>query len=61
MENGGVNATSAASKRTKWHIPASEMSKRTVNPIRRIVDTMKIEPNPNYSPISLSIGKLVFY
>jgi len=40
----------------KWCVPASEMAKRTVNPIRRIVDYMKIEPNPNYKPISLSIG-----
>jgi len=45
-----------ASKRDNWCIPASAMSKRTVNPIRRIVDTMKVEPNPKYSVISLSIG-----
>lgn len=40
----------------KWEVAASDMAKRTVNPIRRIVDSMKIEPNPNFSPISLSIG-----
>lgn len=32
------------------------MAKRTVNPIRRIVDAMRIEPNPEYAVISLSIG-----
>lgn len=46
------------SRKRKWSVvQPSEMSKRTVNPIRRIVDNMKIEPNPKYSPISLSIGK----
>ncbi|XP_069758002.1 tyrosine aminotransferase isoform X2 [Narcine bancroftii] len=42
--------------RTKWNIRASEMSKRTFNPIRTIVDNMKIEPNPEKAMITLSIG-----
>ncbi|XP_078061046.1 tyrosine aminotransferase [Mustelus asterias] len=44
------------SKRTKWNVRASEMSKRTFNPIRAIVDNMRIEPNPDKAMISLSIG-----
>ncbi|XP_051884589.1 tyrosine aminotransferase [Pristis pectinata] len=44
------------SRRTKWNIRASEMSKRTFNPIRAIVDNMKIEPNPEKAMITLSIG-----
>ena len=40
----------------EWSIKSSDMAKRTVNPIRRIVDTMKTEPNANYDVISLSIG-----
>ncbi|GCC20459.1 hypothetical protein chiPu_0019019 [Chiloscyllium punctatum] len=44
------------SRRTKWNVHASEMSKRTFNPIRAIVDNMRIEPNPNKAMISLSIG-----
>lgn len=48
---------SECSRKRKWQVDPSEMAKRTVNPIRRIVDSMKFEPNPNFSPISLSIGK----
>ncbi|XP_066933991.1 tyrosine aminotransferase-like [Clytia hemisphaerica] len=44
------------SRKRKWVVQSSDMAKRTVNPIRRIVDNMKIEPNPNLSTISLSIG-----
>lgn len=40
----------------KWCIGASDMARRTINPIRRIIDTMKLEPNSTYSTISLSIG-----
>jgi len=43
-------------QRESWSISSSAMAKRTVNPIRRIVDAMKIEPNPDYKVISLSIG-----
>ena len=49
--------TSGCTRKRKWQVNPSEMAKRTVNPIRRIVDSMKVEPNPNFSPISLSIGK----
>ena len=35
-------------RRKIWQVKSSDMAKRTVNPIRRIVDTMKIEPNPDY-------------
>ena len=48
------------SRKRKWQVTASDMAKRTVNPIRRIVDALKFEPNPNFSPISLSIGKIFF-
>ena len=52
-QNGAQNNKS---QRESWSIPASAMAKRTVNPIRRIVDAMRIEPNPKYKVISLSIG-----
>ena len=45
-------------KKSKWVVPISEAAENTENPIRRIVDTMKIEPNPKYDFISVSIGKL---
>eukprot|EP00127_Corallochytrium_limacisporum_P003169 Clim_evm18s147 gene=Clim_evmTU18s147 len=37
-------------------IPVSEMAKRTVNPIRQIVDQMEIKPHPDKPMIALSIG-----
>lgn len=39
-----------------WKVPASKAAKRTLNPIRKIVDTMKLEPNPELPMIPLSIG-----
>ena len=47
----------SAPKRTKWSVCASDMSMRTHNPIRAIVDSMKLEPNPEKDVIALSIGK----
>ncbi|XP_036604820.1 tyrosine aminotransferase [Trichosurus vulpecula] len=43
-------------KKARWAVRASDMSKKTFNPIRAIVDSMKVEPNPNKTMISLSIG-----
>ncbi len=43
--------------RETWHVPASEMAKNTLNPIRKIVDEMKLTPNPEKEMIALSIGK----
>lgn len=42
--------------RESWDVPASEMAKNTCNPIRRIVDEMKLTPNPEKEMIALSIG-----
>ncbi|CAG2232828.1 TAT [Mytilus edulis] len=40
-----------------WHaVPMSEMARNTFNPIRSIVDGMKITPNPKKPMIALSIG-----
>ncbi|XP_042294363.1 tyrosine aminotransferase [Sceloporus undulatus] len=43
-------------RKPHWAVRASEMSKRTFNPIRAIVDSMKVEPHPQKPLISLSIG-----
>ncbi|ETE68168.1 Tyrosine aminotransferase [Ophiophagus hannah] len=43
-------------RKPHWAVRASEMSRRTFNPIRAIVDAMKVEPNPRKALISLSIG-----
>nr|XP_006816454.1 PREDICTED: tyrosine aminotransferase-like [Saccoglossus kowalevskii] len=44
------------SKRMKWEVPASTMARNTFNPIRDIVDGMKINPHPDKEMIALSIG-----
>lgn len=50
-------STAAKSGRSSWKVDSSIVSKRTVNPIRQIVDTMKIVPHPEKQMIALSIGK----
>ncbi|XP_054856341.1 tyrosine aminotransferase [Eublepharis macularius] len=54
----GKSPSSGTTKGRKphWAVRASEMSKRTFNPIRAIVDSMKVAPNPQKPLISLSIG-----
>ncbi|CAG8434523.1 5337_t:CDS:2 [Diversispora eburnea] len=42
--------------RTKWFVPGSIVSKRTVNPIREVVCNMKTVPNPDKEQISLALG-----
>ncbi|XP_071493551.1 tyrosine aminotransferase-like [Diadema antillarum] len=44
------------SKKARWVVSASDTSLRTINPIRGIVDGMKLEPNPEKDIIALSIG-----
>ncbi|KAI9291556.1 tyrosine aminotransferase [Neoconidiobolus thromboides FSU 785] len=39
-----------------WDIKITEVAKRTYNPIRQVVDGMKVAPNPEKKVISLSIG-----
>ncbi|XP_009685270.1 tyrosine aminotransferase isoform X1 [Struthio camelus] len=43
-------------RKPRWAVRASEMSKKTFNPVRAIVDSMKVEPNPRKAMISLSLG-----
>ena len=40
----------------EWQVRSSYMAKNTLNPIRKIVDGMKLTPNPEKPMISLSIG-----
>lgn len=55
-DNQIVGATVSKEKR-QWSVSASQFAKSTFNPIRSIVDSMKLEPNPNKHMIALSIGK----
>ncbi|ORX92331.1 tyrosine aminotransferase [Basidiobolus meristosporus CBS 931.73] len=40
----------------EWNIRASKASQRAVNPIRRIVDNLKVAPHPQKAVISLALG-----
>jgi tyrosine aminotransferase len=40
----------------KWDVKISEFARTTHNPIRAIVEGLKIEPNPDKQMIALSIG-----
>ena len=45
-------------KREAWgSVESSFMAKHTHNPIRKIVDGMKLVPNPSKEMIALSIGE----
>lgn len=47
----------AYSREQFWSIRASDFSLNTHNPIRAIVDGLKIEPNKEKAMIALSIGE----
>uniref|UniRef100_A0A8C9SMS9 Tyrosine aminotransferase n=1 Tax=Scleropages formosus TaxID=113540 RepID=A0A8C9SMS9_SCLFO len=51
-----MNGNGMKIHKKRWNIRASEMSKNTLNPIRAIVDGMKLSPNPDKAMIALSIG-----
>ncbi|XP_039707732.1 tyrosine aminotransferase isoform X1 [Pteropus medius] len=56
-----INGRSSVSEKVKgrkprWSVRPSDMANRTYNPIRAIVDSMKMEPNPDKTTIPLSIG-----
>ena len=43
-------------RREEWEVIVSPKAKATVNPIRSVVETLKLEPNPEKQMIPLSIG-----
>lgn len=47
--------------RDQWNVQASDIARRTHNPIRSIVECLVVEPNPAKSMISLSIGEVFLY
>jgi len=56
-DEGKKKALPKASTRVgKWNIKCSEFAMKTHNPIRAIVDGLKIEPNKDKPMIALSIG-----
>lgn len=55
--NGSLYPAKAKSRRQRWEVKSSDMANNTLNPIRAIVDGMKLIPNPNKPMIALSIGE----
>ncbi|XP_021712079.1 tyrosine aminotransferase-like, partial [Aedes aegypti] len=54
--NAVKGGSSSSSKRTKWNVPITDFARLTHNPIRAIVEGLKIAPNPDKPLIALSIG-----
>ncbi|XP_056137668.1 tyrosine aminotransferase [Lampris incognitus] len=54
--NGSIYLAKSKSRRQRWDIKPSKMANNTLNPIRAIVDGMKLSPNPDKPMIALSIG-----
>lgn len=52
-----VREKSLRNKRQTWEVNISKDALDTVNPIRLVVESMNIEPNPDKKLIPLSIGK----
>lgn len=44
--------------RQTWSVTASDLARNTFNPIRAVVESMKLTPNPEKPMIALSIGKV---
>lgn len=55
--NGSLHPAKAKNRRQHWEVKPSEMANNTLNPIRAIVDGMKLTPNPDKPMIALSIGE----
>lgn len=56
MKDLNKNNSNSKSSTTGWKVGASTMAKTTFNPIRNILETMDLAPNPKKDMISLSIG-----
>lgn len=54
---GALYPIKSKSRRQRWEVKPSEMANNTLNPIRAIVDGMKLTPNPEKPMIALSIGE----
>lgn len=53
---GSLHPAKDKSRRLGWDVRPSQMANNTLNPIRAIVDGMKLTPNPDKPMIALSIG-----
>lgn len=55
----GKNQNGYHHQKSPWNIKMTSFAKKTDNPLRKIWEGPKIEPNPNKELISLQIGKNV--
>lgn len=53
---GQKRAFRTTSRDARWNVKCSDFAEKTHNPIRAIVDGLKIEPNKEKPMIALSIG-----
>lgn len=51
-----VEKESGVGGRSEWNIDSSQFAKSTLNPVRKMIEQMKLEPNPELPMIALSIG-----
>lgn len=52
-----LKKTSTRRQREEWNIGISSFAQLTINPIRCIVEGLKLDPNPDKSFIPLSLGE----
>ena len=52
-----IRAEAKMKSRKSWSIAASDFARKTFNPIRSVVESMKLTPNPEKPMIALSIGE----
>lgn len=52
----GLMSQQSVSARTEWNIDSSQFAKLTLNPVRKMIEQMRLEPNPDLPMIALSIG-----
>lgn len=62
-DSGGESPPQSSQSRRgdSWNVQASVRSLRTINPIRNLIQNMKVEPNPDKELIKLSIGDPTVY
>lgn len=62
LNNGYLNGkANGHPRRNEWKVNASVVAKNTFNPIRDVMETMTLTPNPNKKMISLSLGDPTVY
>ena len=61
LSNGVGQDVKNCTTKQEWKVNASIVAKNTFNPIRNVMESMTMTPNPNKSAISLSLGDPTVY